>query len=239
MFHVKHASSSDNGATSGRENADRGRPDLFHEPVRRCTFEIEEKRSRFIARIERCSDERSAREQILRVREQNASANHVVYAYRCGTPRPTREGCSDDGEPHGTAGRPLLDALSYARLTNSLLSVVRYFGGTKLGTGGLVRAYGGVARSVIEKALAEAATRACIREVERTISLSYANHQIVRHVCEREGAVVRDEHFAQLVELTISVEQPDFAQLADAIREATAGAVDIGDTGEAADPTRF
>ena len=119
-------------------------------PEERRTAELVVKRSRFIATVGPAASADEARQQVARVRAEHPSATHVVYAFVCG---PARElfGMSDDGEPHSTAGRPVLEVLKGTGLTDVLATVVRYFGGTKLGVGGLVRAYGGAAGAVLDR----------------------------------------------------------------------------------------
>ncbi|MCR4842999.1 MAG: YigZ family protein [Eubacterium sp.] len=115
--------------------------------------EIVEKKSRFIATVLNVTSEEEAQSEIARLKKQYWDARHNCYAYVIGdTGEFTR--CSDDGEPSGTAGRPILDILRRAEVQNCLVVVTRYFGGTLLGTGGLVRAYSqatqaGLAASVI------------------------------------------------------------------------------------------
>lgn len=115
--------------------------------------EIEIKRSRFISSLARTDSEEAAREFISQVRREFPDARHHCTAFiihqDCG-PDTTRS--SDDGEPAGTAGGPMLKVLTESGLTNVTCVVTRYFGGTKLGTGGLVRAYSGAVQQVLEEA---------------------------------------------------------------------------------------
>lgn len=102
--------------------------------------EIVEKKSRFIAALAPASSEEDALAFIEAVRKKHYDARHNCYAFIIGK-RAELERCSDDGEPSGTAGRPMLEVLRGAGLTNTVAVVTRYFGGTLLGTGGLARAY--------------------------------------------------------------------------------------------------
>lgn len=104
------------------------------------TAEIEEKKSRFIAVFETVETEEAALSFIESVRKKHYDARHNCFAFIIGK-KSELERCSDDGEPSGTAGRPMLDVLKGAGLTNVVCVVTRYFGGTLLGTGGLTRAY--------------------------------------------------------------------------------------------------
>ncbi len=103
--------------------------------------ELIEKRSRFIAYARPVESETEAAEILAAIRVEHRDATHHVYAYQIGRQNELQRS-NDDGEPSGTAGRPVLDAIRQAGLQNSMVVVVRYFGGTLLGTGGLVRAYG-------------------------------------------------------------------------------------------------
>ena len=112
--------------------------------------EYSEKRSDFIANIFPCTDENSAKALIDEIRTLHRDARHNVYAYSL------REGdikrFSDDGEPHGTGGKPVLEVIEGNSLTNVLVVVTRYFGGILLGPGGLARAYGAAAKSAVGNA---------------------------------------------------------------------------------------
>src|SRR5574344_167772 len=110
--------------------------------------ELVVKKSRFIAELFQVQDQHEAREKLHELKIQDADATHVVHAFVTGTFGEVN-GMSDDGEPAGTAGRPVLEVLKGSNITNVLLTVTRYFGGTLLGTGGLVHAYSDSAKAVI------------------------------------------------------------------------------------------
>ena len=111
--------------------------------------EIEVKKSKFIARLAPVSSAAEAREYLDLVRNNNKRAKHNVHAFRLMN---GGVGFSDDGEPQGTAGKPVMDALSGSGLVNVEIIVTRYFGGILLGTGGLVRAYGDAAKAALDAA---------------------------------------------------------------------------------------
>lgn len=115
------------------------------------TIEIVEKKSRFITVTEKISIEEDARLFIDGIKRKHRTASHNTYAYIVGKNVPL-ERCSDDGEPHGTAGRPILDVIQNNGLTDTIVVVTRYFGGTLLGTGGLARIYSKSALECIAKA---------------------------------------------------------------------------------------
>ena len=112
--------------------------------------EIVEKKSRFIAVLEHVESEDEALAFIEAVKKRHWSARHNCFAYSIGNGANPLLRCSDDGEPQGTAGRPMLEVLCGAELCNTVVVVTRYFGGTLLGTGGLVRAYSQATKAGIE-----------------------------------------------------------------------------------------
>lgn len=116
------------------------------------TAEVEEKKSRFIADIFYVENVNEAEEKIKNIRKQYFDARHHCYAYRIIEENGIKEKQSDDGEPSGTAGAPMLNILQKNELLNVLVVVTRYFGGILLGTGGLVRAYSDATLKVIEEA---------------------------------------------------------------------------------------
>ncbi|MCK4606997.1 MAG: YigZ family protein, partial [candidate division Zixibacteria bacterium] len=116
--------------------------DQYYEIAGPARIEIKRKGSRFIAETGAVSSVEEAHEQLETVRSREHAATHHCYAYRVGIADEARFKYSDDGEPGGTAGRPIYDVICGCEVTNALLVVTRYFGGTKLGTGGLARAYG-------------------------------------------------------------------------------------------------
>lgn len=110
---------------------------------------IEVRKSVFVAIIVRTTDESKAREYVKDMKKRDRKANHVAFAYRIGS-NPVREGMSDDGEPRGTAGLPLLMLLRHRDISDILIAVIRYWGGIKLGPGGLRRAYSEAAKKALE-----------------------------------------------------------------------------------------
>ena len=113
------------------------------------TAEIVEKKSRFIANLEHVESEEEALAYIETIRKKYWDARHNCYAYCIGKKQELKR-CSDDGEPSQTAGKPMLDVLTGAGLCDTVVVVTRYFGGTLLGTGGLVRAYTAAAKAGVE-----------------------------------------------------------------------------------------
>lgn len=110
--------------------------------------EIEIKKSRFINLVFHIEAEADAEVILAEIRKKHYKATHVCWAYVLNT-NPRRQKASDDGEPSGTAGKPILEVIDHRELKDVLVVVIRYFGGIKLGTGGLIRAYGGGASDVL------------------------------------------------------------------------------------------
>ena len=145
--------------------------------------EIEVRKSVFIATAAPLESAQGVKSLVQAQRKQHHKARHVVWAYVLGEGGQQSMGMSDDGEPQGTAGRPILSVLEKEGLTNVLLTVVRYFGGTKLGRGGLLRAYTDAAQTVLEKAPRTELIRTVVLDLEiayelhRTVSKLFADGQ--------------------------------------------------------------
>ena len=162
------------------------------------TGEYSEKKSVFLGYAMPVETEEAAIAYIREIRKKHADARHNVYAYRIGA-NITRY--SDDGEPQGTAGMPVLDLLRHADVTNAVLVVTRYFGGTLLGTGGLVRAYTAAGKT----ALASAGTRV-VREMRTCIvRCPYGDYTKVTDALGNFEATAAEPQFAEEVTLTVSM----------------------------------
>lgn len=188
-------------------------------PAGSARIEIRVVNSRFIASATRADSVEQARAFLAQVRADMPDASHHVYAYVIGHGATTTLGMSDDGEPSGTAGRPALAVLRGSGLGDVVVVVTRYFGGTLLGTGGLVHAYGDAVKAVLEVLPRE------LKIERRTILVvvPYAAYEpICRLVAAHEGLVL-DETFATDVTLTVRLPLSRAEPLIDAIREATAG----------------
>jgi len=164
--------------------------------------ETKVKGSRFIARTFTVASIAEALEQLSRIRKQEHAATHNCYAYIVGVPYDRAEfKYSDDGEPSGTAGKPIYDIISGSRLTNVLLVVTRYFGGTKLGTGGLVRAYGDAAR----QALDASGTRENFITTAFRVVIDFAIYDSLVKTISRLGAAQRKSDFSDRVTLELEI----------------------------------
>jgi uncharacterized YigZ family protein len=168
--------------------------------------EQEIQRSRFITTVGYTPTVEAARAFVAALREEFADATHNCWAYLVGPPGSTgMVGMSDDGEPHGTAGRPMLTVLQHSGVGDVTAVVTRYFGGTKLGTGGLVRAY----TACVQQALESLPTREHVRRVHLAIEIDYAAiTSFQRMLPDYEGEVVAEQYGALVsYDLTVPVTQ--------------------------------
>lgn len=180
--------------------------------------ELVVRRSRFIARGDPLGDPAAVRDRVAQVRGSHAGCDHVVWAFVSGL-RGENEGMSDDHEPHGTAGRPVLDVLRGSGITNILLTVTRFFGGTKLGTGGLVKAYSEAAKRV----LAGIATRDYVERREFLIALPYESYELVRRLAAEMNAGIDAEEFVAEVTIRGTIPESVSEDFAQQVRNATSG----------------
>jgi uncharacterized YigZ family protein len=168
-------------------------PTRYPVPARTHHVEEEIKRSRFITTIGRAATPDEASAFVSRVSEQFADATHNCWAYVVGPPGNTdRIGMSDSGEPHGTAGRPMLNALLHAGVGDVVVVVTRYFGGTKLGMGGLVRAYTGC----VQHALATLPLSERVELVALTVVVDYTRVTTVQRLFPAFEVEVASQSFA-------------------------------------------
>ncbi len=161
--------------------------------------EYEEKKSVFYGYCSPVSTEDEAISFVKKIKEKHADARHNVYAYVLRENNATR--FSDDGEPHGTAGLPLLDTLRKGGITDAVIVVTRYFGGILLGTGGLVRAYSTAAKTSVENA--EVVTYTLFRKMK--ISVSYSDYQKVIYFLDKREIKHSQGEFDAEVSLVASV----------------------------------
>ncbi len=183
----------------------------------------EVKRSRFLSSAHACAAQEEIASTLARLRSEHPKANHHVWAWRMLEPtgRGIAERCDDDGEPGGTAGRPTLQALQGRAVVNALVVTVRYFGGIKLGAGGLVRAYGTAAHAALTAArLAEHVPTARIR-----VRAPFALAGTVEALCARAGATVLGRRFDPDPELLCEVPRVKMEALLRDLREASGGRV--------------
>ncbi len=184
--------------------------------------EYEEKKSRFLAEIMPASSVEEAMAFVESIRKKHYDARHHCYAYVIGRNKEMTR-YSDDGEPGGTAGKPILEVLLGADVTDTVAVVTRYFGGTLLGTGGLVRAYTQAAK---EGMAACRIGRMCYG-ARMTVGIAYGDVGRVQHLFETKKVTVQDSRYTDQVEYDIRVPDKECGDLEKAIIEATAGRADL------------
>ena len=159
-------------------------------------------RSRFIAHAKPVASREEAEAYLADIREQYKDATHNVPAMVIGD-KAQIQWASDDGEPQGTSGAPMVQYLVKEGLTNVVVVVTRYFGGIKLGTGGLVRAYTGAAKQAVE----EAGIREAREMIRLTVSFAYPYLAMIERTMAEEGHTVEDKQFAADVTMVVATEQ--------------------------------
>ncbi|MGF6918379.1 IMPACT family protein [Paraburkholderia sp. 40] len=185
---------------------------MSHTVSTTASAELEIRKSRFIAYAIPVADRDAAMAELHRLRDEHPAATHVCWALLAGG----QSGMSDDGEPSGTAGRPILEVLRHHDLDGVLAAVVRYYGGVKLGAGGLVRAY----TDAIASALLDAPRVERIAQVLLGVEVSYADEAKVRRWMDAEGYALVDSAYGMLVKMTMRVP-------ANALDDAKATLIDI------------
>ncbi len=179
--------------------------------------------SEFVGHVAPARSIEAAEAVLAEVRDDHPDATHVVPAYRVRAD-PLRAYSSDDGEPSGTAGNPTLNVLEGNELENVVAVVVRYFGGTKLGVGGLVRAYG----RAVKLAVADAGTEMREPRERFSVTVDYDDSGTVRGILESAGAEFEAD-YTERVAYTVAVAQPDAASVRDRLMSATGGRAAIDD----------
>ena len=176
--------------------------------------EIVEKKSKFIAKIVRVNSEEDAIEKLNEIKKLHRDARHNVFAYRIAN---GNERFSDDGEPSGTAGVPILNILRGESLENILIVVTRYFGGILLGTGGLVRAYSAVAKEAI-LASKKIEMKLCD---ECEILIDYSYFDILNHYITKKKIIVKKTEYNEKICITVIVEKEEEDRFLSEIEEIT------------------
>lgn len=195
-------------------------------PAKAASAEFTERKSRFIGHVSPVSDEAGAQRFILEIKTEFSDASHNVWAYTLRGGAVAR--CSDDGEPQGTAGMPVLDVLRKRGLDDCAVVVTRYFGGILLGAGGLVRAYqAAVAAAVDAAGVAEWATFALFK-----VKSNYSDYQKLVYELPRFGASAESADFREDVTLSAAVEAERYGMICEKINTLTNGRSRPDKTGE-------
>lgn len=200
--------------------------DASRYPVPARVHRVEEtiQRSRFITTAARAPDADAAHAFVERIREEFPDATHNCWAFVAGPPGSmTHIGMSDDGEPHGTAGRPMLTALLHSGVGEIVAVCSRWFGGVKLGTGGLQRAYAGG----VKLALQTLPTEEKVERVPLLVTVSYAEVDALHRLLDEVEALVEHEEFGADVRVRCRVPAPAEGAFCDALAELSRGAARI------------
>ena len=186
--------------------------------------EIVEKKSRFIAHVQAVDSVEEAQEFIEAVKKKYWDARHNCSAFSVGEMKPLTR-CSDDGEPGGTAGKPILEVIQGSGIRNIVIVVTRYFGGTLLGTGGLVRAYTEAAKAGIENAV-------IIEKIPATrmkLFTEYTDLGKIQYILAQNQVTVENTEYTDKVEIRALFPEKEKKALCRALTEGTGGRVHIED----------
>ncbi len=189
--------------------------------------EIIEKKSRFIARVTPIESEEDALKTIEQTRKQYWNATHNCYAYVVGRNQELQR-FSDDGEPSGTAGKPILDVLLGEEIHNALIVVTRYFGGTLLGTGGLVRAYSKSAKAALEESI-------IINKIPGKrilLNMDYNTVGKIQYILAQNEISIIDTIYKEDVDMYIVCSNDEIGRLDKLVTEATSGRVPCQELGD-------
>lgn len=190
-----------------------------------CEYQI--KKSRFIARLSHVTNRQHAMLELSRAKQDYPDARHHCWAYQIGPPlNPRLAAMSDDGEPNGTAGKPIFNVIQHKAVGDVMLIVIRYFGGIKLGAGGLVRAYSHAAQQAYE--ITPTYRYRCLNEYG--IDCDFADEQIIRHwLLQHKGEVIKVT-YSQRVRLNITLAETNLPSLKTFLDRFQACQVSIIDT---------
>lgn len=180
--------------------------------------EIVEKKSRFIANLIPVNTEEEAMQYIEQIKKKYWDARHNCYAYVIGENNELQR-FSDDGEPGGTAGKPMLEVLLGEQIHNVVVVVTRYFGGVLLGTGGLVRAYGRTVKAGLEASV----IKERVKGYRIIIDTDYNGIGKIQYIMSNMGINIHEEEYTDKVTVNITVRMDDYEKFIKQVTEATAG----------------
>lgn len=193
-------------------------------PQSAVVFEEEIKKSRFITYLARTEGLAEAKAFWAKIKHQHPQARHHCWAAVAGKPTDSQQlGFSDDGEPAGTAGKPMLSALQGSGIGEISAVVVRYYGGILLGTGGLVRAYG----NGVQQALKLLQTETKVERTAFRLSFDYGQLSLVQLLCEKYLVEIREQDFQLQVQLILGISEKMITPFSAELREKSAGTLAI------------
>jgi uncharacterized YigZ family protein len=190
-------------------------------PEENSKAELIVKKSRFISQCFFIESDKEAKAIIKNLWSEHKYARHIVYGFIYGAKNSQTMGMTDDGEPKGTAGRPVLQVLKGSSITNILCTVVRYFGGIKLGTGGLVKAY----TEAAQQAVKELKIKELIPEVSFSVTIGYELYDKIKKAAENYSAVVITESFTDHIYIELSVPEKYFKDMKLAVSDISNGKI--------------
>lgn len=171
-----------------------------------------------------CQKQEEARAILKAQKEKYADATHVVHAFVLGKAGEVM-GMSDDGEPGGTAGRPVLDVLKGSGATDIMLTVTRWFGGTLLGTGGLVKAYGGAAKELLSQCQESGALEEYVPKKEFSFECDYALYKSVKRAFDEFSIDGLAEEYTDKVKASGKIVEAQYAAFCERLKNISAGAI--------------
>ncbi len=190
------------------------------------SYEETIKGSRFLSELFPCESQAGARELVKSQKAKYADATHVVHAFVIGAGAEVM-GMSDDGEPSGTAGRPALDVLRGRSCTNTVLTITRWFGGTLLGTGGLVKTYGNGAKGVLAAADAAGLFEELVSKKPFTFSTDYALYKLIKITMEQFHLYNLAEDFGTEITIKGEIREDEFELFSNKLKDLSNGKIAI------------
>lgn len=194
-------------------------------PASESRVELLVKNSRFIGRAGHTPSVEAAKAFIEQIKAEETNYSHAVYAFAVGHGATVTHGMSDAGEPSGTAGRPTLAVLKGSNLGDVTVVIVRYFGGTKLGTGGLVKAY----TETAQLTLAELSLTEKVEQKSVQITISYAQYEVLKRLIETHQGQIDEETFTTDITLRLTFIIDDLPPFKSALSDATRGQISVQD----------
>jgi uncharacterized YigZ family protein len=192
-------------------------------PAQICETVLEVKRSKFLSFAGKAENRAQAETFIRNLKEQHPQANHVCWAYIAGAPNTTIRSMSDDGEPSGTAGMPMLKVLEYSGFGEIVVAIVRYFGGTKLGTGGLQRAYS----DAVSLVLADLSTQQKVPRTTIKLVYDYPYESSIAQLLKKYDTADIDFSYEQLITVDLAIASSELGQFKSQLVNLTSGGVEV------------
>jgi uncharacterized YigZ family protein len=209
------------------------RPTRYPVPARIHRVEETIRKSRFITTGARAPEARAAHDFVARIRDEFPDATHNCWAFVAGAPGSTTSvGMSDDGEPHGTAGRPMLTALLHGGVGEIVAVSTRYFGGTKLGTGGLSRAYAGGVKLL----LGSLPTEEKVERVPLLVEVAYETVDPLKRLLDEVEATVDEEEYGAVVRFRVGVPEGNVATFEKTLAGLTRGRASVESVTDGTEP---